>query len=135
MNGEIFLAYVEQCLAPTLNRGDIGVMDNLRAHKVVGVKEAIQAVGAELRYLPKYSPDLQSDRDVLQQTEGASTQSRRPNGAGSSPSHRLIRAAPQRKRVRSLFCSRWICSNMNEIRSNLIDSDRVTNTRLFTPGS
>jgi transposase len=58
MNGEIFLAYVEQCLAPTLNRGDIVVMDNLRAHKVVGVKEAIQAVGAELRYLPKYSPDL-----------------------------------------------------------------------------
>jgi len=58
MNGEIFLAYVEQCLAPTLNCGDIVVMDNLRAHKVAGVKEAIQAVGAELRYLPKYSPDL-----------------------------------------------------------------------------
>ena len=58
MNGEIFLAYVEQCLAPTLNCGDIVVMDNLRAHMVAGVKEAIEAVGAELRYLPKYSPDL-----------------------------------------------------------------------------
>jgi transposase len=58
MNGETFLAYVVQCLAPTLNRGDIAVMDNLRAHKVAGVKEAIQAIGAKLCYLPKYSPDL-----------------------------------------------------------------------------
>ncbi|HEY5035042.1 MAG TPA: IS630 family transposase [Candidatus Dormibacteraeota bacterium] len=58
MNGETFLAYIEQGLAPTLNRGDIVVMDNLRAHKVAGVKEAIEAVGADLRYLPEYSPDL-----------------------------------------------------------------------------
>ena len=58
MNGESFLSYVEQCLAPALNRGDIVVMDNLRAHKVAGVEAAIEAVGAELRYLPKYSPDL-----------------------------------------------------------------------------
>ena len=58
MNGEIFLFYVEQCLAPALNHGDIVVMDNLRAHKVAGVEEAIEAVGAESRYLPKYSPDL-----------------------------------------------------------------------------
>ena len=58
MNGEVFLAYVEQCLAPILNCGDIVVMDNLKAHMVAGVKEAIEAVGAELRYLPKYSPDL-----------------------------------------------------------------------------
>ena len=58
MNGDIFRSYVEQCLAPTLNRGDIVVMDNLRAHKVAGVRDAIEAVGAELRYLPKYSPDL-----------------------------------------------------------------------------
>jgi transposase len=58
MNGETFLAYIEQCLAPTLDRGDIVVMDNLRAHTVAGIREAIEAVGAELRYLPKYSPDL-----------------------------------------------------------------------------
>jgi len=58
MNGETFRAYVEQCLVPTLGQGDIVVMDNLGAHKVAGVKEAIEAVGAELRYLPKYSPDL-----------------------------------------------------------------------------
>ncbi len=58
MNGETFLSYVKHCLAPTLNRGDIVVMDNLSAHKVAGIKEAIEAVGAELRYLPEYSPDL-----------------------------------------------------------------------------
>jgi transposase len=58
MNGPTFLAYVEQCLAPTLNRGDIVIMDNLPAHKVPGVREAIEAAGASLRYLPQYSPDL-----------------------------------------------------------------------------
>ena len=58
MNGEAFLAYVEQCLAPTLKRGEIVMMDNLPVHKTHGVKEAIEAVGARLEYLPKYSPDL-----------------------------------------------------------------------------
>ena len=58
MNGELFLAYVEQFLAPTLMPGDIVVMDNLPAHKVKGIAEAITARGAELRYLPPYSPDL-----------------------------------------------------------------------------
>jgi transposase len=58
MNGETFVAYVEQCLVPTLGRGDIVVMDNLPAHKVEGVREAIESVGATLRYLPPYSPDL-----------------------------------------------------------------------------
>jgi transposase len=58
MNGTIFLAWIEQMLAPTLVQGDIVVMDHLPAHKVAGVREAIQARGAELRYLPPYSPDL-----------------------------------------------------------------------------
>jgi transposase len=58
MNGEIFLAYVEQCLVPKLRRGDIVVMDNLPAHKVAGLEEAIESAGATLRKLPKYSPDL-----------------------------------------------------------------------------
>ena len=58
MNGETFLAYVEQCLAPTLKRNDTVMMDHLKAHKVAGVREAIEARGATLRYLPKYSPDL-----------------------------------------------------------------------------
>jgi transposase len=58
MNGEAFLAYIEQCLVPTLKHRDIVVADNVPFHKVTGVEEAIQAVGASLRYLPKYSPDL-----------------------------------------------------------------------------
>jgi transposase len=58
MNGEIFLAYVEQCLVPTLKRGDIVVMDNVATHRVEGVREAIEAVDATLRHLPPYSPDL-----------------------------------------------------------------------------
>ena len=58
INGARFLAYVEQALAPTLRAGDIVVLDNLKAHKVKGVREAIEAAGAQLRYLPPYSPDF-----------------------------------------------------------------------------
>jgi transposase len=58
MNGEAFRAYIEQILAPTLSANDIVVMDNLGSHKVAGVREAIEARGAILLYLPPYSPDL-----------------------------------------------------------------------------
>jgi transposase len=58
VNGARFRAYVEQGLAPTLTLGDVVVMDNLSAHKVTGVREAIEARGARLLYLPPYSPDL-----------------------------------------------------------------------------
>jgi transposase len=58
MTGEIFLAYVEQVLVRALRRNDIVVMDNFAAHKVAGIREAIEKVGASVRYLPKYSPDL-----------------------------------------------------------------------------
>lgn len=57
-DGDIFLAYVEQVLCPTLTVGDVVVMDNLSAHKVNGVEQMIQARGAEVLYLPPYSPDL-----------------------------------------------------------------------------
>ncbi|AJE21647.1 Transposase of insertion sequence ISRm10-1, orfB C-terminus protein [Azotobacter chroococcum NCIMB 8003] len=58
MNGPVFLAYVGQVLVPELTPGDIVVMDNLPAHKVAGVRQAIEGAGATLRYLPPYSPDL-----------------------------------------------------------------------------
>jgi transposase len=58
MNGDIFRTYVEQVLAPTLVPGDIVILDNLGSHKVAGVREAIEARGASLVYLPPYSPDL-----------------------------------------------------------------------------
>ena len=58
MDGEVFLAYVEQILCPELKPGYTVIMDNLPAHKVRGVRQAIEATGASLRYLPRYSPDL-----------------------------------------------------------------------------
>lgn len=58
MNGDVFLAYVQQHLSPTLKPGDVVVMDNLAAHKRVGVRQAIEACGAKLVFLPPYSPDL-----------------------------------------------------------------------------
>jgi transposase len=65
INGESFLAYVRQFLAPALRPGDVLVMDNLPSHKVAGVREAIEAAGATLRYLPPYSPDLNPIEQVF----------------------------------------------------------------------
>jgi transposase len=58
MDGELFLAWVEQFLCPTLHGGDIVILDNLSSHKVDGVRQAIAAAGAAVLYLPPYSPDL-----------------------------------------------------------------------------
>lgn len=58
MNGPAFLAYAEQVLAPTLQPGDIVIMDNLAPHKSAAVRKAIEAAGARLLLLPPYSPDL-----------------------------------------------------------------------------
>jgi transposase len=58
VNGDLFVAYVEQHLVPTLRAGDIVVMDNLSSHKRVAVRRAIEGAGCRLLYLPPYSPDL-----------------------------------------------------------------------------
>ena len=58
MNGEAFIAYVEQILAPALKPGQLVIMDNLSSHKVLGVAQAITACQAQSIYLPPYSPDL-----------------------------------------------------------------------------
>jgi len=65
MTGRAFHAYVEQFLVPTLAPGDVVVMDNLAAHKVAGIREAIAAAGASLLYLPPYSPDLNPIEQVF----------------------------------------------------------------------
>lgn len=57
-DSDIFLAYLDQVLCPKLRPGDVVVMDNLSTHKVDGVRQRIQQCGAELLYLPPYSPDL-----------------------------------------------------------------------------
>ena len=58
INAASFEEWVEKCLAPTLSKGDIVIMDNLSSHKGPKVEQLIKAVGAELRYLPPYSPDM-----------------------------------------------------------------------------
>jgi transposase len=58
INGQLFASWVEQHLAKTLRAGDVVVMDNLSSHKTRRVADALQRVGAEVRYLPPYSPDL-----------------------------------------------------------------------------
>lgn len=65
VNGRIFRAWVEQALVPELRPGDIVVMDNLGSHKVAGIQAAIEATGAQLRYLPPYSPDYNPIEQVF----------------------------------------------------------------------
>lgn len=76
MNGNVFVAYVEQVLVPTLSEGDVVVMDNLPAHKAAGVRDAIETAGANLLYLPPYSPD---SRLCGTPSVRFSTSSRQPN--------------------------------------------------------
>lgn len=58
LNGEMFLAWVRQGLAPALHPGEVVILDNLATHKIRGVREALETVGARLLYLPPYSPDF-----------------------------------------------------------------------------
>ena len=92
INGELFTAYVEQVLAPTLSRGDIVVLDNLSSHKVRGVRELVEARGASLMFLPPYSPDLNPIEQVLPSSNSSSEKPDRDlamrSGAGSEPSPR-----------------------------------------------
>lgn len=78
MNGNVFLAYVEQVLLPTLQAGDVVVMDNLPAHKTSGVRDAIERAGAKLMLLPPYSPDFNPHRECILETESHAA---RPRGA------------------------------------------------------
>lgn len=65
INGELFLAYVNQVLLSTLHEGDIVVLDNLSSHKVAGVAKAIKSAGAQVLYLPPYSPDFNPIENVF----------------------------------------------------------------------
>ena len=69
INGQAFVAWVEQMLAPELRPGDIVIMDNLGSHKVHGVRQTIEAAGATLRYLPPYSPDFNPIEQVKAQAQ------------------------------------------------------------------
>jgi hypothetical protein len=105
MNGAAFKAYVEQVLAPSLIPGDIVVMDNLSAHKVDGIRQAITACGAHLLYLPRLPAALlarpQPDRAGLRQAQGnpaqGGSQDRRGPLAGHRRRTRPIRARRMQK--------------------------------------
>jgi transposase len=92
MDGPAFLAWIEQMLAPTLEPGDIVVMDNLPAHKPDAVRTAIEATGATLRYLPPYSPDLNpiemafsKFKALLKKAAARTIQRSRPRSAAAQP--------------------------------------------------
>jgi transposase len=65
INGEVFLAWVQQILVPTLKPGEIVIMDNLGSHRGKAVRRAIRDAGAKLLFLPKYSPDLNPIEQVF----------------------------------------------------------------------
>ncbi|MGI4793369.1 MAG: transposase [Janthinobacterium lividum] len=71
LQGDVCLAYVRQFLAPALLLGDVVVLDNLSARKVIGAQHTIAAVCASILCLPPYSPDLNPDRADVRQAEGA----------------------------------------------------------------
>ncbi len=99
INGCAFRAYVEQVLAPTLSPGDLVVLDNLGSHKVAGVRDAIEARGASLLFLPAYSPDLNPIEQVFAKLKhlirSAAPRSREALWKG----HRLHARSLQRPRV------------------------------------
>ena len=102
MTRATFLAYLEQCLRPTLKRGDIVIIDNLPAHRGVAVEKAIKTARVRLLYLPKYSPDLNPIELAFQQIENASAQGCRANDPGLCRRiGQLIAANPRKWNVKT----------------------------------
>ena len=85
---EVFEAYVERLLAPTLRRGQVVVMDNLTAHKGERVRELIEERGCELLYLPPYSPDLNPIEEAFSKVKRILAEGRIPNAGGFGRSDR-----------------------------------------------
>jgi len=90
MDGELFLAWVKQGLVPCLRPDDVVVMDNLATHKVAGVRDAIEAAGARLEYLPPYSPDFNPMEPMWSKVKQG-LKSRQPRNARQL--HRAARTA------------------------------------------
>jgi len=98
MTGPAFRAYVEQFLAPALDPGDVVVLDNLAAHKVEGVRQAIAAAGASLLYLPPYSPDLNPIEQLFAKLKASLRQAAaRTKDALWATIGRLLAAIPPRE--------------------------------------
>ena len=106
-NTEVFYAYVREVLAPSLRRGDIVILDNLGAHKNERTLALIEQAGAEVRFLPAYSPP-QSHRDDVEQGEGPPPKSPGPQSSRPARRHRLrpLRRHPTRRP--RLVCRLWL---------------------------
>ena len=119
INGESFLAYVEQVLVPTLKPGDIVIIDNLGSHKGKAVRRAIRAAGAKLFFLPPYSPDLNPIEQVFAKLK---TLLRKAAERTVEATWRRDRRTPpglQPSRVRKLLRQRRICFKIKQSRSRV----------------
>ncbi len=96
-DGEVFLAYLDHVLCPQLRPGHVVVMDNLGAHKVAGVRQRIEATGAELRYLPPYSPDFNPIEQAWSKTKQRlrSAKARTLEALDDAVAHALASITPQ----------------------------------------
>jgi hypothetical protein len=135
MNGNVFRAYVDQVLVTTLAWDDVVIMDNLPAHKAAGVRDAIEAVGATLMFLPPYSPDFNpietplpsSSHYSAQRPSGQSAASGTPSAPSSSSSNPLNAQTTSRQLDRTGLtrtCSKALqrahqCAVHNVNRANL----------------
>lgn len=102
VNGNVFLAYVEQMLVPTLTPGDIVIMDNLPAHKAASIRNVIEAAGASLLYLPPYSPDF-NPIETLLKAQGVNAGKGRKDNRRSLEHSQLSRRHLHPSRMRKLF--------------------------------
>ena len=118
MTGTKFFGHVERCLAPTLKRKNIVMIDNLPAHKAAGVREAIEARGATLRYLPKYSPDLNPIEMPFGKLKAPICARLPTHNSSPAPPNRQIRAYPHGPRSFQLFQARRLCVKSNGIGSS-----------------
>ena len=108
MDGQSFLDYVEQVLVPTLRAGDIVVMDNLSSHNSQAVREAIEALGAQLLLLPPYSPDFNPIEQAFANPgsspgQSPAAQSRCAHPRRTLGRHRRSAQALHRARLRQLL--------------------------------
>jgi transposase len=103
MNATTFVTYLKECLVPTLKRGDIVIMDSLPVHRVAGVREVIEAAGAKLRYLPKYSPDLNPIEQAFSKLKAHLPKSSRTNHPASLAQDRRHRDRIQPARMHQLL--------------------------------
>ena len=118
IDGESFTIYVEKVLLPTLQPGDIVIMDNLGSHKGKAVRALIRSRGAKLFFLPKYSPRPQSNRAGLRQAQAPAAQSSSANRRSRLGRDRSGAQSLHTKGMRQLLPKRRIRINLNSSRSS-----------------